>query len=204
MVIEEIDLYKISADDLAKYMPDGDASACGAKTWREFAQMLLDKKVKASDCSKIDKKMADAIDGVISVMDIRLPESDSMQEKVDEKLIEFNSPESDSPILITSNSKLTHKILQMIFDASKVKAFVIPVETNGYTLDNSVATNSLTGMAVIKAFNDSGISSKAPSKRAILPGLASDLRGGIERVTRWSLEAGPVSGFELPMFLLSR
>ncbi len=204
MVIEEIDLYKISADDLVKYLPEGEASSCGAKTWREYAQRLLDKTVKASDCSKIDKKLAEAIDGVISVMDIRLPESDSMQEKLDEKLIEFNSPDADSPILITSNSKLTHRILKMIFDASKVKAFVIPVETNGYTLDNSVATNSFTGMAVMKAFNDSGISSKVPAKKAILPGLASDLRGGIERVTRWSLEAGPVSGFELPMYLLSR
>ncbi len=204
MVIEEIDLYKIGVDDLAKYLPEGDASSCGAKTWREFAQMLLDKKVKAVDCGKINKRMAEAIDGVLGVMDIRLPESDPMQEKVAERLIEFNSPDADSPILITSNSKLTHRILKMVFDVSKVKAFIIPVETNGYTLDNSVAANALTGMAVMKALNDSGIASKAPARRAILPGLASDLRGNIERVTRWSLEAGPVSGFEIPLYLLSR
>jgi acetyl-CoA decarbonylase/synthase complex subunit gamma len=203
MTIEEIDLYKMKAEDIAKYLPDGDASACGAKTWDEFARMLVDKKAKASDCAKIDKKMAAAIDAALSI-DIRLPESDPMQEKVAEKLIEFNSPDESSPILLTSNSKLTHSILKMIFDAAKVKAFVIPVDTNGYTLDNSVATGSLTPMAVMKALTDSGIASKNSSRRAIIPGLAKDLKGNIERITRWGLEVGPVSGFELPMYLLSR
>ncbi len=52
MTIEEIDLYKLKAEDLQKYLPDGDASSCGAKSWAEYAQMLVDKKVKASDCGK--------------------------------------------------------------------------------------------------------------------------------------------------------
>lgn len=203
MTIEEIDLYKLKAEDLQKYLPDGDASSCGAKSWTEYAQMLVDRKVKAADCGKLDKKMAAAIDAALSI-DIQLPESDPMQQKVPERLIEFNSPDENSPILLTSNSIITHQMLKLIFDASKAKAFVIPVDTNGYTLDNSVVSGVLTPMAVMKAITDSGIAGKNSSRKAIIPGLAKDLKGNIERITRWSLEVGPVSGFELPMYLLSR
>ena len=126
-----------------------------------------------------------------------------MQEIGPQKLVEFDSPDPDSPIITTSNSKLTYKMFKMIFDASKVKAFTVPTEANGYTLDNTVAANAFTGMAVMKALNDSSISNKATSNRTILPGLARDLKGDIERVTRWTLEDGPMSGFELPLYLLN-
>jgi CO dehydrogenase/acetyl-CoA synthase gamma subunit (corrinoid Fe-S protein) len=203
MTIEEIDLYKLRAEDLGRYLPAGDSSACGAKSWTEFAQMLIDGKAKASDCGKIEKRMAAAIDAVLSI-DIHLPESDPMQQKVPEKLFEYNSPDESSPVLITGNSIITHQILKLIFERSKAKAFVIPVDTIGYTMDNSVVGGAFTPMQVMKAINESGISNRSSGRRALISGLAGEQKSGIERITRWSLEIGPVSGFEIPMYLLSR
>jgi acetyl-CoA decarbonylase/synthase complex subunit gamma len=200
MTIEEIDLYWMKAEDLAKYLPE---EGCGAKSARELAQMLIDKKLKAVDCDKIDRKMAETIDGVLSV-DIHLPESDPMQQKVPEKLFEYNSPDADSPIIVTGNSIITHQILGLILNAAKVKAFVIPLDTMGFTYDNAVAGRNITPMQVMKALNDSGISNKTPSKRMIIGGLGEGLKGSIERVTRWTVEVGPVSGYELPLYLLQR
>jgi len=48
MTIEEIDLYWLTAEDLVKYLPEEGCS--GAKSARELAQMLIDKKMKAADC----------------------------------------------------------------------------------------------------------------------------------------------------------
>jgi CO dehydrogenase/acetyl-CoA synthase gamma subunit (corrinoid Fe-S protein) len=197
MTVEEIDLYKLKAEDLVKYLPGQD------KGWAEFAQKLIDKKAKALDCPKIEKTMANAIDAVLSI-DIRLPESDPMQQKVPEKLFEYNSPDESSPVLITGNSIITHQILKLIFDRSKAKAFVIPADTIGYTMDNSVVGGAFTPMTVMKAINDSGIASKSSARRALISGLAEEQKSGIERITRWSLEIGPVSGFEIPMYLMSR
>jgi acetyl-CoA decarbonylase/synthase, CODH/ACS complex subunit gamma len=199
MAIEEIDLYKLKAEDILKYLPEDDSSSGG---WKEFAQKLIEGKAKAVDCGKIDRKMAEVIDAVLSI-NIRLPESDPMQQKVPEKLFEYNSPDGDSPVLVTSNSIITHQILKLIFDTSKVKAFVIPIDTNGYTLDNSVVANAFTPMAVMRAINDSGIAGKSSARKIIISGLASEFKSPIERVARWSVEIGPVSGFELPMYLLS-
>ena len=202
MVIEEIDLYKMRAEDLMNYMPDGDATAYGVKSWEEYAQNLVDKKVKAVDCKKIKKEMAAAIDAVLAI-EIRLPESDPMQEKVPQKLFEYNAPGEDSPIILTSNSIVTHRILKLVFEATQVKAYVIPVDTNGYTLDNAVVAGQFTPMNVMKAINDSGIAAKNASRRAVISGLAKDLKGNLERMSRWNLELGPISGFELPLYLIS-
>jgi CO dehydrogenase/acetyl-CoA synthase gamma subunit (corrinoid Fe-S protein) len=203
MTIEEIDLYKLKADDIVKYLPEGDSSASGAKSWAEFAQMLIDKKVKAVSCAKIDKKMAEAIDAVLSI-DIHLPESDPMQQGVPETLFEYNSPDESSPVLITSNSIITHQILKLIFDTAKVKVFVIPVDTNGFTMDNAAVAGAFTPMATMKAINASGIANKTSVKKAMISGLAGDQKSGIERIARWSLEIGPISGFELPMYILAK
>ncbi len=200
MTIKEIDLYWMKAEDLARYLPE---EGCGAQSAKELAQMLIDKKLKAADCDKIDGKMAEAIDGVLSV-DIRLPESDPMQQKVPERLYEYNSPDADSPIIVTGNSIITHQILGLILNAARVKAFVIPLDTMGFTYDNAVAGRNITPMQVMKGLNDSGISNKTPSKRMIIGGLGESLKGSIERVTRWTVEVGPVSGYELPLYLLRK
>ena len=102
MVIEEIDPYKSKAEDVVNYLPTDKSEPAGFKKWDDYAQALVDRKMKAVDCNKIEKKMGEAIAAVLSI-DIRLPKSDTMQQKIPEKLLEFNSPDEGSPILITPN-----------------------------------------------------------------------------------------------------
>lgn len=201
MTIEEIDLYKMNADDLGKYLPSAGCASCGAQNSEELAKNILAGKCKAADCTSIGKELAGAMDHILS-MDIHLPESDPMMQKVPEKLIEINSPDVDSPVVITGNSIITHRILKLIFETTGTKAFVIPVETIGYTLDNSIGSNAFTAMGVMRALTESGIVSKVSKRRMIIPGLASDQKSSIERITRWNVLVGPVSGFELPLFIL--
>ncbi len=201
MTVDEIDLYKLGAEDVKKYLPDGERAACGAADWGEYAQMLVDGTARAGECEAIPPRMAAAIDAVLS-LDIRLPESDPMQQKVTDRLVEFNSPDESSPVLLTGNSVVTHRILRLIFEAARVPAFVVVVDTNGLTADNAVAAGAFTPMAVMKAIADSGIAGRTLSRRIIIPGLAHASKSAMERTTRWTVEVGPVSGFELPLYLL--
>lgn len=203
MTVEEIDLYWMKVEDLARYLPPSGSSKAGARSAEELAEKLISRSVKAVDCPEINRTMAEAIDAVLGIT-TRLPESDPMQEKVTERLFEYGHPDADSPIILTSNSVLTQKILREILDAAEVNAFVIPVDTNGYTMDNSVVAGKFTPMAVMKALADSGIAGKSSTRKAIISGMAGDQKGSIERVTRWTLEVGPVSGYELPLYLLRR
>ncbi len=202
MTIEEIDLYKLGAEDVLRYLPQGERAACKAASWSEFAQMLIDGVARAVECEAIPLRMAAALDAVLS-LDVRLPESDPMQQKVTEGLVELNSPDEKDPVLLTGNSVVTHRILRLIFDAARVPAFLVVVDTNGLTADNAVAAGAFTPMAVMKAITDSGIAARSSSRRIIIPGLAHASKSAIERITRWTVEVGPVSGFELPMYLLT-
>jgi acetyl-CoA decarbonylase/synthase complex subunit gamma len=201
MTIEEIDLYRLEEKDIKRYLPDGQRAACGAGDWDEFAHKLLDGTARARECEAMDPRMALALDAILS-LNIRLAESDPMQQKVTDRLVEFNSPDESSPVLLTGNSVVTHRILQTIFDATRVPAFLVVVDTNGLTADNAVAAGAFTPMAMMRAMEESGITSRSMSRRIIIPGLARDLKGSIERVTRWKVDVGPVSGFELPLYLL--
>ena len=203
MTVEEIDLHQLTAEDLAKYLPPEGCKEKGFAGSRALSEALVGKKVKASECKGIVPELADAIDGVLS-LDLRLPESDPMMNKVEEKLMEINSPDSSSPVLITGNSVITKQILTAIFGKTKVKAYLAPTETLGYTVDNAVNENTFTAMSVLKGIGDSRIASKVDERRLILPGLAETAKSSIERITKWPAEIGPVSGFELPIYLASR
>lgn len=85
-----------------------------------------------------------------------------------------------------------------MLDASKVKAFMVPVDTNGFTLDNAVADGALIPMTVMKAIADSGVANRTSGRKAIVSDLAKGRKSGVERITGWNLDIGPVSGFELP------
>lgn len=203
MTIEEIDLHRMGREDLAKYLPGRGCPERGAKNGEELAVALQDKKFRAVECPDIDRRLAETIDRVLSI-DVHLPESDPAMQKVPEKLFEHNSPDDSSPVIITGNSIITHQILSLILGSTGTKAFVLPVDTMGYTVDNAVHENKLTPMAVMRALTDSGISRKTSSRKALLPGAARDQKSSIERITRWGMEVGPVSGFELPLYLLGR
>lgn len=201
MTIKDIDLYRLRAEDLAKYLPEGGCS--GARSADELAQMLIGGERKAAECDGIDRRMAEAVDGVLGV-DLRLPESDPMQQMVPEKIIELNSPDAGSPIIVTGNSIITHQVLGRVLNAARTRAFVIPVDTMGLTYDNAVAGGFFTPMKVMTALAESGIASRSSARRMVIGGLGSSIRSGIERVTRWTVDLGPVSGYELPLWLLSR
>jgi acetyl-CoA decarbonylase/synthase complex subunit gamma len=59
-------------------------------------------------------------------------------------------------------------------------------------------------MQVMKALTESGISNKNMSRKMIIGGLGGNLKSSIERITRWSVEVGPESGYELPLYLLKK
>ncbi|TFG56587.1 MAG: hypothetical protein E4H30_03655 [Methanomassiliicoccus sp.] len=201
MAIEEIDLYYLTSEDLLRYLPQKNCRECGQNDCRKFADLILSRKARAEECPHLGGEMARVMDAMCA-LDIRLVESDSMMQKVPDKLVEMNSPDSSSPVLLTSSSIVTIDILKRILTAAGSKAFIVPVDTMGYTLDNSVHENTLTQMGVMKALNGSMIGGMVSHRSLFIPGLAADYKSMVERISRWMVSVGPVSGFELPMFFI--
>jgi len=202
MTIEEIDLYWLEGEGLRRYLPGKDCGQCGTPDCTAFANALLSRKGKAGDCPYLDRRMAEVIDSVCA-LDIHLGESDPMLRKVPDPLLEINGPDTSSPVVLTSSSVITVDILRQVLAAAGSRCFIVPMDTKGYTVDNSVHEGTITQMAVMKAMTGSGIGGRVSHRTLLIPGLAAELKSLVERISRWTVKVGPVSGFELPLYLLT-
>jgi len=203
MVIEEIYLYPLKAECLAMYLPGDDCGKCGVRSCSQLAKDICEGKGKAASCPSIKKILGETIDAIAEIK-MSLPESDPMLLKTGSGLVELNSPDQNAPVFVTADSIVTVDVLKRIFSQTRVAAFMVPVDTQGYTLDNAVTERTFSPMGVMKALMDSGVASKAQTRKLIIPGLAAGMEKNVERAARWSVEVGPVSGFELPIFLAAK
>ena len=133
-----------------------------------------------------------------------LPESDPMLLKTGSGLIELDSAEQNAPVFVTADSIVTVDVLKRTFSEPGWPLSWSRWTPKAILLDNSVTERTFSPMGVMKALMDSGVASKAQTRRLIIPGLAAGMEKNIERAARWTVEVGPVSGFELPIFLAAK
>jgi acetyl-CoA decarbonylase/synthase complex subunit gamma len=140
-----------------------------------------------------------------TLLDLEFPPVpyDVMMEKVDQGLFQIGHPLADSPVLVTGNSIETVQILQKILTACEVNAFLVASDTKGYTVDNAIVEKRFAPFQIMKALTDTEGGSQVSHRTLMIPGLARTLSAQVRQFTNWEVIVGPVSGFEVPMFLLN-
>ena len=204
MVVEQVDFYGLSPETILKYLPMKDCGICGFKTCKEMAVALSAGKAQIKDCPEMALRMAQSLEGALSIK-LEVHEADASMSTVTEALLEINNPGPDSPVLITGNSGVTLMVLKMIFEKTPgVAAYIIPTETKGFTVDHAVGMRLMSPMTVMRGLTNSAITGKVSHRRLIIPGLCAGIEKQVESMTRWSVEVGPNSGFELPAYITSK
>lgn len=204
MTIEKVDFYGMSPDDIEKYLPAKDCGSCGHATCREMAVALSQGKAKVKDCPEIALHLMEGLEGALSIK-LEVHEADASMSTVADALIELNSPGPDSPVLVTGNCGVTIYVLKLIFERSPgVSAFLVPTDTKGFTIDHAATMRLVTPITVMRGLTTSAVAGKVEHRNLLLPGLSSGIERQVEQMTRWKVELGPVSGFELPAFLIKK
>ncbi|HTY47790.1 MAG TPA: (Fe-S)-binding protein [Methanomassiliicoccales archaeon] len=204
MTVEKVDFYGLSAEDVLKYLPMKDCGSCGYKTCREMAEALSAGKASVKNCPEMALRMSEGLAGPLSIT-LEVHEADSSMSTVPAQLIELNSPGPDSPVLVTGNCAVTLYVLKLIFDrVPTASAFVVPTDTKGFTVDHAAGMKLMTPMTVMRALTVTAVGSRVNHRKLLTPGLCKGMERQVEQMTRWTVEAGPVSGFELPAFLLEK
>jgi CO dehydrogenase/acetyl-CoA synthase gamma subunit (corrinoid Fe-S protein) len=106
-----------------------------------------------------------------------------MMESFPPGLTRVGEPSETSPVLVTGNFQETARLLETILNTCGTPAFLLMSDTKGYSVDNAIEE---------KRFSP------------IIPGLARHLAGQIKQTTGWEVAVGPVSGLELPLFLVKK
>jgi CO dehydrogenase/acetyl-CoA synthase gamma subunit (corrinoid Fe-S protein) len=201
MVVEEFsETYPLDASDLLRYLPRTDCGSCGFASCEAFAEQLVAKTAKAADCPELDTRMAELMDAVLPLMPRIFP-YDQWMKTVEEPYRAYGDPGPDAPVLVTANFVDTITVLDEIFQASGVSLHLLISDTHGYSVDNAVEERWFKAGNIMAAITAAGIGRQVSHTDLLIPGLAERQRSDIQRVTRWHVEVGPVSGFEIPLFL---
>ncbi|MEM0448200.1 MAG: (Fe-S)-binding protein [Methanomassiliicoccales archaeon] len=201
MVVEAVDFYGMSPEDIAKYLPGKDCGNCGRENCMEFAMALSQGEAGVERCPEMALRMKESLSGVLSIK-LEVREADASMSTVPESLIALNSPGPDSPVLVTGNSGVTLYALKLIFEAApKVSAWVVPTDTKGFTVDHAAGMKLMTPMTIMRGLTNSAVAAKVDHRTIVIPGLCAGIERQVEAMTRWKVLVGPKSGFELPAYI---
>jgi CO dehydrogenase/acetyl-CoA synthase gamma subunit (corrinoid Fe-S protein) len=204
MVVEAVDFYGMSPEDIVKYLPGKDCGNCGKTDCLGFAKALSEGTVKVEDCPEMEMRMKESLSGALSIK-LEVHEADSSMSTVPETLFEINNPGPDSPVLVTGNCAVTIYVLKLIFEKTpNVSAWVVPTETKGFTIDHAVGMRLMTPMTIMKGLTNSAVAMKVSHRNIMIPGLCAGIEKQVEMMTKWKVEVGPRSGFELPAYIVRK
>jgi CO dehydrogenase/acetyl-CoA synthase gamma subunit (corrinoid Fe-S protein) len=202
MVVEQeyADLYPLTAENLLEYLPDIDCRDCGFSSCPEFAEALVAKEAKADQCTELNPITRGVLNALLD-LDVGPLPYNVMMENFSPGVIKVGEPDETSPVMVTCNFQETVRLLETILKTGSVRGYVVMSDTKGYSVDNAVEEKRFSPFEILKIINQSEIGSLVSHRSLIIPGLARHLAGQIKQATGWDVIVGPVSGFEIPLFV---
>lgn len=203
MVVEQefADLYPLTIENLLEYLDNSDCRQCGFASCVAFAEALVQRKARGDHCGELDLKMAATLNAVLDYTPPKIP-YDVMMHSMAPGVYRVGNPQASAPVLATCNFKETVYLLENILRACSLDAFLLMSDTKGYSVDNAVVEKKFTPFEVLKVISQAEAGSFVNHRRLIIPGLAAHLKSQLATTTGWQVSVGPVSGFEIPLFLM--
>jgi acetyl-CoA decarbonylase/synthase complex subunit gamma len=119
-----------------------------------------------------------------------------------EGIYEINSPDENSPVLLTSNFSLTYFIVSGEIETSRVPSYLLVKDTEGLSVMTAWAAGKFVADAIAPFVKKSGIADKVKHHKLIIPGYAAAESGGLEEeLPDWEIQVGPRDGSNIPAFL---
>jgi acetyl-CoA decarbonylase/synthase complex subunit gamma len=121
---------------------------------------------------------------------------------VTEGIFEINSPDENSPVLVTTNFALTYFIVSGEIEASKVPTWLLIKDSEGLSVLTAWAAGKFAGDDVGMFVKKSGIADKIKHQELIIPGYAAAIAGDVEEeLPGWTITVGPREAAHIPGFL---
>jgi CO dehydrogenase/acetyl-CoA synthase gamma subunit (corrinoid Fe-S protein) len=203
MVVEQefAEIYPLTEENLLDYIPDIDCRECGFPSCTAFAEALMSKQATAKQCTELDPLTQRIMDAILGLDFPPLPYN-IMMENFPPGVIRIGTPNESSPVMVTCNFQETVRILEKILEACAVRGYLLMSDTKGYSVDNAIEEKRFAPFEILKAIDQSEVGSFVTHRNLIIPGLARHISSQIKQTTGWEVIVGPVSGFEIPLFLI--
>ena len=120
---------------------------------------------------------------------------------VESGLKKLGEPDENSPVLVTSNFALTYYTVTSDIESTKISCYLLIVDTEGLSVQTSVAGKKFTASKVVDLIKSTGIEGMVKHRKLIVPGYAARLKGDIEELTGWEVLVGPIDSSGISAFL---
>lgn len=122
--------------------------------------------------------------------------------QVESKIYEFNNPNKDSLIFLTTNFALTYFAVANEIEALNRPAYLVVTPSEGMSVLTAWSAEKFTAQIVAKTVNQFGLAQKVKNKQIIIPGLLSHMKAEIEEVLpEFEILVGPNEAYLLGDFV---
>jgi len=194
------DLY-LDRIDLTRHTGTETCQVCHVDSLAELLERLRSGQFCPGQCPHWPRERVEAFQMAVGTGMVlpRIPSLD-VPRPAEVGLFDVNAPTALSPMLITSNSRLTHEVLLSVLSTTSAPMWMVSVDTGGHTLDMSLVYKTFTPVAIAEAVRAGDPGAADFTGRVILPGLAENLARPVSDMLGRSVEVGPICAAELPLF----
>jgi len=116
-------------------------------------------------------------------------------------LYEINSPNAESPVLVTTNFSITYFSVANEVESSGLPAWLLVTDAEGMSVLTAWAAGKFDSERIAKAVKTLNLGDKVSKKRIVLPGHVAVLSGELEaELPEWEIRVGPREAVDIPKF----
>lgn len=117
-------------------------------------------------------------------------------------LYEINSPDTEAPVLVTTNFSITYFSVANEVESSGLPAWLLVTDAEGMSVLTAWAAGKFDAERIAKAVKGFNVADKINTKRVVLPGHVAVLSGELEgELPGWEIRVGPREAVDLPKFM---
>ena len=121
--------------------------------------------------------------------------------QVEPKVYPIGEPDSDSPVMFTTNFSLTYYTVESDVEASRVPGYILVVDTEGTSVLTAYSGDKLNEKTVADAMAKHNVEDLVKHRKLIIPGYVAVMSGKLEEATNWEIMVGPRESSMLPKYL---
>lgn len=122
--------------------------------------------------------------------------------QVEPKVYEFNEPDENAIIMMTTNFALTYFAVANEIESMNKPTYLIVTPSDGMSVLTAWSADKFTSELAAKTLKESNLAQKVKNKKIIIPGLLSHMKEELEEeLKEWEILVGPIEAYQLPEFV---
>lgn len=121
--------------------------------------------------------------------------------QVEPKVYPIGEPDTNAPLMFTTNFSLTYYTVESDVEASRVPSYILVVDTEGTSVLTAYSGDKLNEKTVADAMAKHNVENLVKHRKLIIPGYVAVMSGKLEEATGWEVMVGPRECSMLPKYM---